>query len=82
MSDILSDDDIFKAFGGRCGRCIVNPAVCIHEIEPKSLCHDWQVFENRIPLCNECHEIVHKDGATNHIEELRAARLVALSLSS
>ena len=60
------------------GRCLLNPghsAVCIHEIHPKSQRPaTWNTFLNRVPLCAECHDKIHREGAGNWIERLEKLR--------
>lgn len=58
-------------------RCIIDlrPAVTLHEIEPKSQRpRDWQEEENRVPVCVDCHERIHRDGAKVWKEELTILR--------
>jgi len=61
---------VWDNFAGRCIRCM-RPAVCIHEIIPRSKLTDWDVEDNQVTLCNACHVIIHTDGALNHVDELR-----------
>ncbi len=45
--------------------CLVcwKPAVCLHEIIPRSLYRDWfKDITNSIPVCNECHLRIHTKG--------------------
>lgn len=66
---------IFECFGYRCARCR-KPATTLHEIVPKSKRpRDWDEKENRIPLCNECHTLVHSKGAINFEKELLNLRI-------
>ena len=47
---------------GPCLLCVVSPAVCLHEITPKSLDpKGWDTPENQAPLCNRCHMKVQAD---------------------
>jgi 5-methylcytosine-specific restriction endonuclease McrA len=59
-------------------RCIVKPshqAVTVHEIIPRSQRpNDWWEFENRVPVCASCHDRIHREGASNWVEELRRLR--------
>lgn len=55
-------DEILDFYLHTCVVCFL-PAVCVHEIQPKSQRKDWQAWENRVPLCNACHTVVHKVGA-------------------
>ena len=47
-------------------RCAVNPAhvaTVIHEIEPRSTRpSDWWELDNMIPLCLNCHMLIHSEG--------------------
>lgn len=45
----------------------------VHEIVPKSRLRNWNVPENRIPLCAEHHELVHKFGYKRYENELKKA---------
>ena len=65
MAKRVSDDVILAFYRGRCVACWVEPAVNIHEIEPRSKSKDWQEFDNRAPLCEKCHSIVHTGTATH-----------------
>lgn len=54
------------------------PAVAVHEIEYRSRRpSDWWVFENRIPLCAECHQWAHDYPSISGkiLEEYRIRRL-------
>ena len=45
--------------------CLVcwKPAVCLHEIIPRSLYRDWfKDITNSVPVCNECHLRIHEKG--------------------
>lgn len=70
-----SDAFIFWLFRYRCVMCKKSGNE-INEIVPRSRSKksigDWK---NRVLLCNECHEIFHKDGVTDEkIEEMRQRR--------
>jgi 5-methylcytosine-specific restriction endonuclease McrA len=61
-------------------RCILNPAkhkaVVVHEIEPKSKRpSNWWEIENMVPLCAECHDLVHASGAKTFEKRLKELRL-------
>lgn len=47
-------------------RCAINPSheySVIHHIIPRSVCSgDHDIPDNLIPLCNECHSMVHREG--------------------
>lgn len=63
--------EIFSKFHYRCGMCRIKPAITLHEIKPKSLePRNWRRKKNRIPLCAECHETVHKNGTRNFAQLL------------
>ena len=62
MVEILERDlFIWEAYKKR---CVVHPlkfAVCLHEEPPKSLNPNWLKEPlTRFPLCNDCHEQVHR----------------------
>jgi len=50
----------------------------IHEIIPKSKTKDWDVIENRVPLCAKDHFLVHQAGASNSAPMLREYQLKRL----
>lgn len=51
------------------------PTKVVHEIEPKSLRpKDWEAEDNRIPLCNKCHDWAHRVGTRNSAPILRQLR--------
>lgn len=60
------------------GRCLVNPAhagVTIHEIYPRSQRPKmWMKTENRVLLCNECHDTIHREGSALWITKLTQLR--------
>lgn len=57
------EQKIWKFFDYKCLNCYMNGDV-IHEIVPKSRApKTWMKFENRVLLCVECHDLVHKCGA-------------------
>lgn len=57
---------IFEEFGYRCLDCLVKDAVTLHELVPKSLApKTWREPENRVPLCNSCHQKAHRMGTKN-----------------
>lgn len=67
----LSEDDqkIWDYYDGRCVVC-GEQAVTIHEISPKSLNPRWREFDNRVPLCNECHDWAHSIGTRHSASEI------------
>ncbi len=57
------------------GICVVRgqPAVTIHEIIPRSHNIDhWMDAENRVTVCAECHENIHRTGWSTWADILRA----------
>lgn len=65
---------IFDEFSGRCARC-GKLAVTLHEIIPKSRKPTtWNVPENRIPLCGNCHNWAHVYGTRKSRPELTRLR--------
>lgn len=68
--------EIFALFDGRCAINPSHKAVTLHEIIPKSLApKTWMLPENRIPLCNSCHRMVHDEGSVKYRQKLRKIRL-------
>lgn len=69
---------IFEDFRNKCIRCR-KPAKVLHEIIPKSRNpKNWDEPTNRVPLCVECHNWVHYNGAgkvANELEQWRVIRL-------
>ena len=57
-------------------RCLINPAhkaVCVHEIYPRSQRpKNWMEFENRVALCSECHDTIHRNGNGKEVKSLLA----------
>ena len=70
QTELWSEDEIeiFKQFRFRCINCD-DKAIVLHELIPKSKLKDWKREGNRIPLCLNCHEWVHKFG-TRHSYKL------------
>ncbi len=69
------------ASGPICARCSIRRAVCIHEIEPRSMRADWLAPENRITLCHECHAHVTflaSSLASTHLQACRKRTLLML----
>jgi len=58
--DDLLDDQILQIFGGRCIRC-GKQTIVVHEIVPKSHGKEYLAAENRVTLCNSCHEWAHRN---------------------
>ena len=75
------EEKLWPLYHGRCAMCISVPAVCFHEIEPKSKRPgDWWLPTNRVPLCSICHDIVHETGTAANAEQLRENRRRLLSV--
>lgn len=67
-------EKILQHFHNRCVRC-KKPAKVVHEIIPRSRRpRTWMAFENRVPLCENCHFWAHKHGAKSSADELRRLR--------
>ena len=70
---------IFRLFNFRCIMDCGRKAVTLHEIVPKSLRpKDWNAPENRVPVCNECHNMIHHNGTRKYrtqLQELRQKRI-------
>ena len=62
--DDLLDDQILQIFDGRCIRCGRRTAV-VHEIVPKSHGDEYLAADNRVTLCNSCHEWAHSNTTTS-----------------
>lgn len=76
-------DRIISLFNGRCGRCMVAPAVTVHEIIPKGINSKEAAMDeqNRIALCAACHDWAHLVGTNKSIPELIACREKALGIT-
>ena len=59
----VPDEDLPIAEAYQC-RCVAHPykfMVCLHEEPPKSKNPNWRLEPlTRFPVCNECHELVHR----------------------
>ena len=54
---------VFKLFKHRCAVNPAHEATVIHEIEPRSTRPaDWWELDNMIPLCSNCHTLIHSEG--------------------
>lgn len=60
---------ILRLYKNRCIRCR-RQSNTVHEKKPKSLEPNWDTVENRVVLCNECHDQVHAEGAMNWFDIL------------
>jgi transposase-like protein len=59
-----SDDLLlYEIFKGRCPKCR-RVAVTIHELAPRSRGAGSMLFTNRTPICAECHDTFHRNGAS------------------
>lgn len=76
--DATEYPDIIAIYHNRCVRCWKVGSLAVHEIVPKSKSRNWKRFDNRIPLCTECHTYVHKYGALNFADKLRKLRVERL----
>jgi hypothetical protein len=73
-------DAVLKYYHNRCLICW-GPAVAVHEIVPKSRSNTWNRFENRVPVCNSCHNILQSMPAREqHIKMLEAKARAVLIL--
>ena len=75
--DLWTEEEIkiFAEFGYKCLDCLVNDAVTLHELVPKSLApKTWNTPENRVPLCNDCHRKAHSIGTKNSRKLLELKR--------
>lgn len=74
QESILTPLEILDRYHFICALCY-GTAVAVHEIVPKSKKPaDWQAFENRIPLCFACHDMVHEQGTRRWEQKLKEAR--------
>jgi len=63
--------EFLKKFNFRCILCLT-PCQNIHHIIPRSKAvKNYDREENKVPLCRDCHEKIHKIGAANNMEVLR-----------
>ena len=75
------DEELMDMFNGMCAVHLTHPAVRIHEIVPRSKApKTWRDPENRIPLCEEIHRLVHEKGTRRMDPLLTAARKKALEI--
>jgi len=66
-------DEILALFHSRCGMC-GKPSIVIHEIIPLSHGRVAMSKENRIVLCNTCHDWAHRVGTNISIRILQQKR--------
>ena len=66
-------DQAFELFRGKCVKCR-RPAICMHEIVPRSKDPNWCKIEKVVILCHNCHLWAHERGANNSEEELQELR--------
>lgn len=58
-----------------CMYCMVRSATAVHEIVPRSKRpKDWDAIDNRVPLCQACHALIHRTGTSKHARLLRVRR--------
>lgn len=68
--------EIFALYKGKCILYAVSAncqkrAVTLHEIIPKSKRpKTWNTPDNRVPVCAECHRMIHDKGAKNYVSLL------------
>lgn len=68
--------ELLNLFGGKCILCRTRQAVTLHEILPKSKnIKHWKDPENRVPVCNECHDTIHRRGARKFATLLKQRRM-------
>ena len=72
MSDKLAKF-VKKVYKNRCILCSKKGSH-VHEIIPKSQTKNWNRLENRVLLCMDCHDKVHRKGAMNWVETLTARK--------
>ena len=66
-------DQAFVLFRGKCIKCR-RPAVCMHEIVPRSKDPNWCKIEKVVILCHKCHLWAHERGASSSDQELQELR--------
>jgi len=78
-----SNQYIRQLYGGRCVRCRRPGCRAVHEIVPRSQLPggEWIAVSNRVILCGDCHELVHRTGTAAAADELRRLQAVALGLN-
>jgi 5-methylcytosine-specific restriction endonuclease McrA len=79
LKEMKSENEILKKFNYRCIRC-GRKTLVIHEISPRILGKDSMREENRVPLCNKCHDWAHSLGSIKSGIVLRKLRDRKLSL--
>jgi 5-methylcytosine-specific restriction endonuclease McrA len=63
-----------------CVECL-EPALHVHEIVPKSINRrNWKRLDNRVTLCQRCHDRVHAEGTARWASRLRARMAYVLEL--
>ena len=75
-TDIIRER-VIEIFQGKCVRCL-RPFNSVHEIIPKSLTRKWNVIENRILLCMQCHDWAHHRGTKYSKPKLRGFQKLRL----
>lgn len=69
---------IYWLFRYRCANCWVKTqGLSIHEIVPRSRSKkSVMIWQNRVPMCQECHDDYHRTGVTDEkIKRLKKRRL-------
>lgn len=73
-------EKLLEEYNRRCVMCW-GEAVTIHEIIPRSKApRTWDRDDNKVALCNDCHEKIHRKGAMNFVDELKERRGIALGI--
>ena len=64
--------EIMNLFVRRCALNSSHPADIFHEIIPRSVrVADWWSLDNMVPLCNNCHGKIHREGTKKYRDQLR-----------
>ena len=74
---MVDREKIHKMFHDRCILCF-HAGVVIHEILPRSSGKEAMEIDNRVLLCPDCHEYVHRVGTIAMEKELIQKRVEAL----
>lgn len=79
LKDDWRREIIWNWYHGLCILCH-RPASSVHEIVPRSnIPTEWDTFENRVPLCSECHDKVQANPSA-WAEKLQVQRDYMLQL--
>ena len=55
-------DKLFEDYNGLCGVCHTT-ATQIHHVMPKGSGKGRGVYTNGLPICNDCHDEIHRSGS-------------------